>query len=121
MKKKILKNQRGLTLVEILAVIVILGIIAAIAIPSIVDVIENTKAVQILDVAKIARNENPNTASVDPTSLAPFIEYVKGDRFDVTNTESVFTISEHDVVWVADTGDAISASEDDLIDYIDGN
>ncbi len=38
MRKKIqalLKNQKGLTLVELLAVIVILGIIAAIAVPSI--------------------------------------------------------------------------------------
>lgn len=33
--KKLLKNQKGFTLVELLAVIVILGIIAAIAIPSI--------------------------------------------------------------------------------------
>ena len=33
--QKRLKNEKGLTLVELLAVIVILGIIAAIAVPSI--------------------------------------------------------------------------------------
>jgi len=41
--KKLLKNKKGLTLVELLAVIVILGIVAAIAIPSIGKVIENSK------------------------------------------------------------------------------
>ena len=33
--KALLKNEKGLTLIELLAVIVILGIIAAIAVPSI--------------------------------------------------------------------------------------
>ena len=41
--KKWLKNQKGLTLVELLAVIVILGIIAAIAVPAIGNIIENSR------------------------------------------------------------------------------
>lgn len=41
--KKMLKNQKGFTLVELLAVIVILGIISAIAVPSIAGLIDNTK------------------------------------------------------------------------------
>ncbi|MDF1506882.1 prepilin-type N-terminal cleavage/methylation domain-containing protein [Robertmurraya sp. DFI.2.37] len=62
--KKQVNNQRGLTLVELLAVIVILGIIAAIAIPSIGKIIENTKidsvkadAIQIINSAKIYYSE----------------------------------------------------------------
>ncbi|PID21541.1 Tfp assembly type protein [Sporosarcina sp. P3] len=41
MQKKL--NQKGLTLVELLAVIVILGIIAAIAVPAIGNIITNSK------------------------------------------------------------------------------
>jgi type IV pilus assembly protein PilA len=41
--KKVLKDQRGLTLIELLAVIVILGIIAAIAIPSILNLTSDTR------------------------------------------------------------------------------
>ena len=43
MLKKRLSNEKGLTLVELLAVIVILGIIAAIAVPSIGNIIQNTR------------------------------------------------------------------------------
>ncbi|WP_252502826.1 prepilin-type N-terminal cleavage/methylation domain-containing protein [Sporosarcina sp. Marseille-Q4943] len=41
--QKRLKNEKGLTLVELLAVIVILGIIAAIAVPAIGGIIENSR------------------------------------------------------------------------------
>ncbi len=36
-KKNVLKNQKGFTLVEIIAVLVILGILAAVAVPKFVD------------------------------------------------------------------------------------
>jgi len=43
LNKKLLKNQKGLTLIELLAVVVILAIIAAIAIPAIGNIIENSR------------------------------------------------------------------------------
>ncbi|MBE2920669.1 prepilin-type N-terminal cleavage/methylation domain-containing protein [Anoxybacillus flavithermus] len=61
MLKKLIRNEKGLTLIELLAVIVILGIIAAIAIPSIGGLIDNSKkdahvanAQQMINAAKIA-------------------------------------------------------------------
>jgi type IV pilus assembly protein PilA len=66
MLKRFIKNERGLTLIELLAVIVILGIIAAIAIPSIGGLINKTKedavkadAVQLLNAAKLYATTNP--------------------------------------------------------------
>ncbi|MFJ8255898.1 type II secretion system protein [Peribacillus asahii] len=59
--QKLLKNQKGLTLVELLAVVVILGIIAAIAVPSIGKIIDNSKkdahianAEQLVGAARLA-------------------------------------------------------------------
>ena len=90
---KQLKNERGLTLVELLAVIVILAIIAAIAAVAIGNVINNSKdkailsdAVTIIDGVKIAEmdgalKEKEDTAtgtitleSGDKTILEPYVE-----------------------------------------------
>jgi type IV pilus assembly protein PilA len=75
MFKRFLKNEKGLTLIELLAVIVILGIIAAIAVPSIGGLIDNSRkeahianARQMIGAAKIyvsSRNAEIST----PTDL----------------------------------------------------
>ena len=63
MKKftKIFKNEKGLTLIELLAVIVILAIVAAIATPAIGNIIDNSRdkailadASSVLSAAKLA-------------------------------------------------------------------
>jgi type IV pilus assembly protein PilA len=59
--KQLRKNEKGLTLIELLAVIVILGIVAAIAIPAIGNIIDDSKddvhnanALMILNAARLA-------------------------------------------------------------------
>jgi len=63
--KKRLKNEKGLTLIEVLAVIVILAIVAAIAIPAIGNMIENSRiksikadAVNVINAANLYYTEN---------------------------------------------------------------
>jgi len=74
--KKLLKNEKGLTLVELLAVIVILAIIAAIAVPAIGNIIENTKynaakadALNVLNAANLYFIDEPNENSVTVSKL----------------------------------------------------
>ncbi|WCN38551.1 prepilin-type N-terminal cleavage/methylation domain-containing protein [Aneurinibacillus uraniidurans] len=69
MFKRLREDQKGLTLIELLAVVVILGIIIAIAIPSISGIIERQKvkahdanAAMVLDAAKMYYIDNPGQA-----------------------------------------------------------
>lgn len=79
--KKRLNNEKGLTLIELLAVIVILAIVAAIAVPAIGNIINNSEikavkadALNILNAANIYVTENPSVTSIvydkDATSEA---------------------------------------------------
>jgi type IV pilus assembly protein PilA len=80
--KALLKNRKGVTLVELLAVLVILGIIAAIAIPTIGNLIDNSRQraaeaewTNIQEAARLyATSEEPAAAfSLDDIETAGYI------------------------------------------------
>lgn len=119
--QKKLKEQKGMTLIELLAVIVIIAIIAAIAIPAIGNVIENSRysavkadATNSLSAASIYFAENPTKTKVTMatlkagyldnagkipvalvgTELAPtsnFIEKTSGGELEITTTAITYS------------------------------
>lgn len=79
--QKKLKEEKGLTLIELLAVIVILGIIAAIAIPAIGNIIENSKynavksdALNALSAAQLLLAEDANALDDDKYTVKQLVE-----------------------------------------------
>lgn len=120
--RKLLKNKRGVTLVELIAVLVILGIIAAIAVPTIGNLIDNQrkKAAEaewsnIEEAARLyAITEEPD----NPFSLQDMI-----DEGYISNFDSTFTDAEDEVIGLTidifDTnGDLDSTTYTDI--YING-
>ncbi len=104
MLKRYLKNERGLTLIELLAVVVILGIITAIAIPSIGNIIENTRrdahianARMLVDAARLSVVQNgipaDNDLTIDELADLGFLPseniQVPGEDFNYNNTSEV--------------------------------
>ncbi|WP_342601382.1 type II secretion system protein [Psychrobacillus sp. FSL H8-0483] len=108
MKKftKILKNQKGLTLIELLAVIVILAIVAAIAVPSIGNIVNNSKdkailseASNVIAGAKIAVTEEKcstttaNNITTTTCSSSNLLPYVEGITFASSGDQVVKTVA----------------------------
>ncbi|MGM0752351.1 MAG: type II secretion system protein [Bacillota bacterium] len=114
-------------MVELLAVIVILGIIAAIAVPSIGGVIKNSKndakiaeALQIIDAARLAHAENSDTVSWTSTETSSDLENYVSKVEDKTYTVSYdasskkYSITDHDASLAAGETAGAKISEDAL-------
>jgi type IV pilus assembly protein PilA len=101
--QKKLNNEKGMTLIELLAVIVIIAIIAAIAIPAIGNIIENSRvgtskadAINILNSAELYLTENPAATTITQAELVPnFLDdagsFTAG--FSVVETAGVLEVS----------------------------
>lgn len=87
--KKLLKkrlNQKGLTLIELLAVIVILAIVAAIAIPAIGNVIQNSRvkaakndAIVLLESGRLFEADNGTVTTGSTVTGAQLEDYAETD------------------------------------------
>lgn len=107
--KKRLKNEKGLTLVELLAVIVILAIVAMIAVPAIGNIIDNSRykaakadAIMILEAANIYFTDNPSKSEVKISelktsgyveNLGTFKDDKAGDVIKDTNNDNKLTLT----------------------------
>jgi len=103
--KHILKNEKGLTLIELLAVIVILAIVAAIAVPAIGNIMDNSKdkalladASSILSGAKIAMIDGacgPTTTDVcEQTEIEnKYVEGITTGTYLATKTATGWTVT----------------------------
>lgn len=98
---KKLKNEKGLTLIELLAVIVILAIIALIAIPAIGSIISNSKSKAILsDATTIIAGAKTAIADgvCDGTATKPCDNTTLGDFVDGIEKDGTYEVKKVDAV-----------------------
>lgn len=146
--KKLKKNEKGLTLIELLAVLVILGIIAAIVIPLIANVISDSRdkailadASNIISAAKLAHangegteDNTAGTITFKKDILSKYmdkkVKLANDDKVTYTKSSGEWTIKYSNLKKIKNedlkTGLGISNNDDettdDLInDYLDDN
>ena len=112
--KKLLKNQQGFTLIEIIAVLVLLGILAAVAVPKFLDM-QTTAQVKAVDGALAAAVSNATMAyssyvlenSAAPSALSDLTIATNLGDFTASYTGNlgacIVTITASTQGWFADS------------------
>ena len=118
--KKRLGNEKGLTLIELLAVIVILAIVAAIAIPAIGNIINNSEikaakadALNILNAANIYVTDNPSVTTITHTA-APTGAATKFTPDDFKNSIQSLGVFDEVDFTITITDGKVSIGADDV-------
>ena len=117
MNKKLVKNEKGLTLVELLAVIVILAIVAAIAVPAIGNVIENSRykatksdAITVLNAANIYFTEKQTNEKGEAVKSVTIEELNDAGYLEDPGTFADGNVKEAKVIKVSDGSNTLDAT-----------
>ncbi|KZN96860.1 hypothetical protein AZI98_04575 [Aeribacillus pallidus] len=122
---KLLKKEKGMTLIELLAVIIIIAIILAIAIPIITNVIGDSKnranvseALNIISAAKLKHAQEGGT-EYNADALKGYIDFQPSDsNFKVSFENKTWNIFNHPAVSIVGGKDASSVTEGELRKYL---
>jgi len=133
---KLLKNEKGMTLIELLAVIIIIAIILAIAIPIIANVIGQSRdradvseALNIISAAKLKYAQDKSTGNQtykitsNTNDLDGYIDLKVNTNttIKVSVNNNTWSISGHPAVGIAGEDKAKSVTEGQLRKYLDNN
>ncbi len=120
------KNQKGVTLVELLIVIVILGIIAAISVPAVGNIVSNAEKDAVLadatnlqsQVDLYCTSENDSVCDVDATGYDPDTTYFE-EGGTPTLDDYINDVDGEYVVWYNGTSWQVAIETTDY--YFAGN
>lgn len=114
-----MRNNKGVTLVELLIVIVVMGIIAAFSVPAVGAILENTEKDAILQDARTIENAAgyycaqetcTSTQQVTWLNLQPFLDKFDSSKYTLVDATVVATKSGTDWIVVLEReGDAAAA------------